>query len=257
MRALILAAGAGTRMGKYTVNLPKGMLAVNGKTLIERQIEKFRSVGLADITIVTGYRSEAINYPGVRCVHNPDYAETNMIESMMRAREIMDADILVSYSDIVYTRELLKATAESPAAIAVAVDADWRAYWKLRFGTTEADLETLSVGKDGRITELGKPVGSSEGIDYRYIGLLKFSRQAVVAVIELYETKKSKNESWQPSGKSFRQGYMTDLLNELIRMGIEVRPVVSHGGWLEFDRAEDYELIGTLEKAGKTAGLFE
>lgn len=257
MKALILAAGRGKRMGKYTEKLPKGMLMFNGKTLIEWQIEKLRSVGLDEIVIITGYKGEAINYPGICYHHNPDYAQTNMIETLMCAQNVLDTDILLSYSDIIYRRTLVKMAIEHPADIAVAVDANWRDYWKLRFGTTEADLETLSISKEGLITELGRPVSSSKGIGYRYIGLIKFSQKGMAKAIELYDNKKSKNESWKQSGKPFRKGYMTDLLDELIQEGLEVRPVITRGGWLEFDTADDYVIACRLHEAGKTAGLFE
>ena len=66
MKALILAGGQGTRLKKYTENLPKGMLSFMGKTIIERQIELYRSCGINDIIIVRGYASEKINYKGIK-----------------------------------------------------------------------------------------------------------------------------------------------------------------------------------------------
>ena len=65
MKAIILAAGQGTRLNHYTDNLPKGMLSFAGETLIERQIRLFNSIGIKDIIIVTGYMSEKINYDNV------------------------------------------------------------------------------------------------------------------------------------------------------------------------------------------------
>ena len=62
MKAIILAAGRGTRLNHYTDNLPKGMLLFAGETLIERQIRLFNSVGINDIIIITGYKSEKIKY---------------------------------------------------------------------------------------------------------------------------------------------------------------------------------------------------
>ena len=109
MRAVILAAGKGTRMGKYTQNLPKGMLNFRGKTLIERQIETLRSAGISDIAIVTGYEADKINYENVTYFHNAKFDTTNMVESLMCAKDfIKNSDILVCYSDILYTKELVK-----------------------------------------------------------------------------------------------------------------------------------------------------
>ena len=108
MRAVILAAGKGTRMGKYTENLPKGMLNVNGKTLIERQTETLREAGINDIAIVTGYEHTKINYKGIKYFHNTKFDTTNMIESLMCAKEFIEGnDVLVCYSDILYTEKAI------------------------------------------------------------------------------------------------------------------------------------------------------
>lgn len=242
MKAIILAAGSGTRMGKYSQEIPKGMLVLGGKTLIEWQIEKLGYLGINNIIIVTGYKSKLINYPKVTYYHNPDYASTNMVESLMCARKEFDTDILVSYSDILYTKSLPKRVMEHLGKITVAVDAAWRHYWKLRFKSTEKDLESLSISDKGIITEIGKPVTSSKGLNYRYIGLIKFSKEGILKAIKLYDKKKAKNEPWEQSGKPFRQGYMTDLISELIKTGMTVYSVTTQGGWLELDTEKDYEL---------------
>ena len=90
MKAIILAAGMGTRMDKYTKNLPKCMLNFNGKPLIERQIETLRSVGINDIMVVKGYMPDKINIEGVKYYVNKNYENTNMVETLMCAEEEMN-----------------------------------------------------------------------------------------------------------------------------------------------------------------------
>ena len=240
-------------MGALTEDLPKGMLTIAGKTLIERQLEQLRASGLDDIIIVTGYQAEKINYRGVRYYHNPDYASTNMVETLMCAREEMDAEVMVAYSDIIYSQKLAQLVCSSPCAIGVAVDTAWRDYWIQRYGSTETDLESLVVSPQRLITEIGRPVDSSVGLDYRYIGLLKFSASGIKDVLKVYDAKKRCQSPWQQSGNPFAKGYMTDLLNESIEAGLPVHPIVSEGGWLEFDTAEDYGIC--LGEGG--AGLME
>lgn len=255
MKAIILAAGMGTRLDKYTKNLPKGMLAFNGKPLIEWQVQNLRKAGIEDITIVTGYKKETIAYADIKYYHNPLFAETNMVESLLCARAEMNGDVLVAYSDIIYTPQLVQLCKENVSNIGVAVDKDWRKYWMLRYNSTEFDLESLQV-KDGRIIELGRSLSSSAGVDLRYIGLIKFSAAGIQKALEVYDAKKFKNENWVQSGKSFAQGYMTDLLNEIIMTGYEVNPIISHGGWLEFDTNEDYEIACKLQSEGKISDRF-
>lgn len=250
MKALILAAGSGTRMGKYTENLPKGMLNVNGKTLIERQLETLRAAGIDDIAIATGYKAEKIAYAGVTYYHNAEYASTNMVETIMCAREFLNDDVLIAYSDILYTPELVKKCAEAKADVGVAVDKDWKKLWKLRYDTTEFDLETLFVDENGNITDLGRETDTSEGLDYRYIGLIKLTKAGLDAAFEVYNKRKAENTPWPQSGKEFKKGYMTDLLSELIRSGTAVKAVVSAGNWAEFDTTQDYERLSVALKNG-------
>lgn len=246
MRAVILAAGKGTRMGKYTENLPKGMLNVEGKTLIERQIETLRMAGISDIAIVTGYEHTKINYEGVKYFHNAKYDTTNMVESLMCAKNFIENnDVLVCYSDILYTENLVKQCINADCNIGVAVDEDWKKLWQLRYGKVDFDLESLTV-KDGNIIELGREVETSAGLDYRYIGIIKFTALGIQTLLKTYNSRIGKN--WKQSGKNFEQGYMTDILAQMIDDGNDVKAIISNGNWLEFDTSEDYE---TLTKAFK------
>lgn len=238
-------------MGALAESIPKGMLVVDGRTVIERQLETLRSIGVADIVIVTGYQAEKIAYGGVRYYHNPSFASTNMVETLMCARDEMTEDILVAYSDIIYSRELATAVAFSGYDIGVAVDGSWRDYWMLRYGTTETDLESLAVSDEGLITDIGRPVDDSTGLNYRYIGLLKFSSRGIRDILYLYGKKRNEKSSWKQSGNPFEKGYMTDLLNEAITSGYHVRPVVTNGGWLEFDTGQDYEVGCDCLKSGR------
>jgi len=84
--AVILAAGFGSRFVPFTYDTPKGLLKVNGQTMIERQIEQLREAGITDITIVVGYLKEKFDYLidkyGVKLVFNPEYAVKNNFVSV-------------------------------------------------------------------------------------------------------------------------------------------------------------------------------
>lgn len=257
MNAVILAAGRGTRMGRYGKSLPKGMLNFDGQPLLRHQIDALHQGGIENIYVVTGYRKECIDLPDVEYFHNPDYATTNMVESLLCARSVLKNDVLVAYADILFTPELVTKMIKQTADIAVAVDESWKVYWKLRYGTTEEDLESLTVSEAGLITSLGQPVSSSENIDYRYIGMIRFNQLGMNMLLDVYDKKKSERSSWLQSGKPFEMGYMTDLLDEMIRMGVQVLPCVTQHGWLEFDTAEDYELACRLKKENRLSSLLD
>lgn len=254
MKSIILAAGLGTRLGSYTKDIPKGMLKFSGKSLIQWQVDTIKKVGINDIIIITGYKKETVDIKGVQYCHNKNYASTNMIESLMCAKDFFNDDILVSYSDILYEDKILRKLLESQSEVAVLVDKEWRKYWKMRYGTSEKDLETLQVTSDRKIIEIGKPTQYSRGIDYRYIGLIKFSKNGIKNAQDVYQRKKNQGGLWQQSGKPFLKGYMTDLLNELIINDYEVKAVICQNGWLEFDLESD---LKTVEKAIKEGSLSE
>ena len=243
MKAVILAAGQGTRLKKYTQNLPKGMLSFMGKTIIERQIEMYKKCGIGDIIVVCGFAAEQIQYEGVKYYTNENYADTNMVESLMTAKDEFDDDIIVSYSDILFEEQMLRAMMKSSADFVVAVDDDWKDYWQKRYGKVDFDTESLSIDRDGNIVELGLESPKPEDIDARYIGLLRFSKEGLRYIEKIMEAAylNFENEPWQQSGKTVRKAYMTDLLNAIIESGKEVKAEHFQNGWIEFDTNEDYE----------------
>lgn len=256
MKAIILAAGQGTRLKKYTEDLPKGMLEFAGKTLIERQIGTYLRCGITKIIVVRGFAAEKIAYPGVIYYENKDYAETNMVESLMAARQEFDDDVIVSYSDILFEESMLKGMMENRDDLAVAVDEDWQAYWKARYGKIDFDTESLSIDENGNIIELGLEAPDLDGIDARYIGLLRFSKKGLEKMMHIFDRDYGayQDKPWKQSGKTIRKAYMTDLLQAVIESGSYVRAVKFRNGWIEFDTNEDYETAlrwmeeGTLEK---------
>lgn len=243
MKAIILAAGQGTRLKKYTENLPKGMLSFMGETIIERQIKLYQKCGISKIIVVRGFAAEKINYDGVTYYENRDYANTNMVESLMAANAEFDDDIIVSYSDILFEEQMLKEMMNSAADFTVAVDDNWKKYWEKRYGRVDYDTESLAIDEQSNIVELGLENPRLEDIDARYIGLLKFSKAGLAYIKEILEDAYTnyKDTPWQQSGKTVRKAYMTDLLNAIIVSGKPVKAQHFNNGWIEFDTNEDYE----------------
>ena len=258
MKAIILAAGQGTRLKKYTENLPKGMLSFKGKTIIERQIETYRACGITDISIVTGFAADKIQYKDVKYYHNDKYAETNMVESLLAAKDEFHDDTIVSYSDILFEKSMLEGMMKSDADFACAVDDNWKSYWNIRYGKIDFDTESLSIDKDNNIVELGLENPPIEKIDARYVGLLKFSVDGLKYIIRTMETayKEYEDKPWQQSGKTVRKAYMTDLLNAIIESGRKIKAVRFNNGWIEFDTNEDYEKMLELVEEKKIDDLI-
>lgn len=99
MRAIILAAGMGTRLRPLTDNLPKGLVPVNGMPMVEKQVTFLKEAGINEIIIVTGYISEKFDYLadkyGVKLIYNEKYDIYNNIYTMYLVREYLkDAYVL-------------------------------------------------------------------------------------------------------------------------------------------------------------------
>jgi choline kinase len=221
------------------------MLNFAGKTLIQRQVETLQNAGITDISIVRGYHPEKINLPNINYYYNPLYAETNMVETLFCAEQEFteDQDILICYADIIYEPRILNEIQKSKVQIGVTVDSDYWNYWSNRSDHPEQDMESLII-KDGKIISLGDTKCTKDQAQVRYVGLIKFSKQGIQKLKEIYHQNKSKyydlNQPWLKS-KSFKKAYMTCMLQALINANQKVEPIIIERGWLEFDTIEDYE----------------
>ena len=259
MKAIILAAGKGTRLKHLTYELPKGMLKYNDSPIIEHQIKTLRESGIQDIIIVRGFQGEKINFDGIKYYSNPLYSETNMVETLFCAENELQGDVIVSYADILYSKELLKSLMQTKDDVSVAVDMNWKNYWSLRYGKIDFDTESLSL--DGNhIIELGKEDPPIENIDGRYIGIIKFSSKGINMLKDCYHKNKKlfTGKPWQQSGRVFEQAYFTDILNQLIVDKQKVAACKVEGGWLEFDTVDDYNFaINILENPEKYKSIYK
>lgn len=256
MKAIILAAGRGTRLGELTRDRPKGLLEFQGQPLIAWQLAALREAGIGDISIVTGYRGDLICFEGVTNYANEAWAETNMVESLLCARPALSGDVLVVYADLLYSPARVRKTLQGPGEVRVAADSAWRPLWEERYGTTETDLESFDVD-DGLITDLGRPLRSSAELQHRYVGLVRFSAVAVEWVLDLYARRQAAGARWTRSGNPFPKAYMTDLLGALIDDGHPVHAATDQGGWWEFDTVRDYEVALQLLKQNELSRFVD
>lgn len=248
--AILLAAGQGTRLRPLTDDRPKCMVPLLGKPLLEHQLGRFAQAPIAQVTIIGGYKASCIRYGGVRLIVNPDFATTNMVHTLFCAEELFDgsSDLVVSYGDIVFESRVLDSLLASAAPVSVAIDKNWRQYWQLRMADPLSDAETLILGEDGSIRELGKKPRSYDQIQGQYMGLIKIRKEEAPAVLEAYRRM---DRSHRYEGADFRGMYMTSFIQHLIDSGWRVEPVETRGGWLEVDTLEDISLYERLAEEGR------
>jgi choline kinase len=244
-KVILLVAGEGKRLRPYTLDRPKCMVEIDGISLIDRQLSVLKAEGLDNIVMAGGYKSEMLKREGVKLKLNPRYYETNMVWTLFSVEEELDGDVIVSYGDIVYSREILQALLESTADIAVIIDKEWEGYWRARNEDPLDDAETLKLRADGTIREIGQSPQALDEIEGQYIGLMKFSAQGVS---QMKETFYAAVESGELLGKPIENSYMTDLLQALINSEKLVTSIPVYGDWVEIDTVSDLKSQVTLER---------
>jgi phosphoenolpyruvate phosphomutase len=119
--AVVLAASGG-ELGGLTLDQPKCMVDIRGQSLLQRLVGTLRESGVRDVTVVRGYRKEAVSLQGIRMLDNDRHAETGEAWSLACAREVIQGETIVAYGDVLFRRYILHSLLTSSADIVVAVD---------------------------------------------------------------------------------------------------------------------------------------
>lgn len=241
MKAIILAAGRGSRMKNLTDERPKCLVELRGKTLLDWQLNALRGAGITEIAIVTGYKRELLANRGLVEFHNARWAETNMVSSLACAHEWLRAEpCIVTYSDIFYDATAVRSLIECPADLAVTFDPNWLELWTHRFGDPLLDAESFRLTPEGTLAEIGRKPLSVGEIQGQYMGLLKFSPKGWDEVTLV--------RSLLPSDQRDKL-HMTGTLQKVIeaqRVAITALPYC--GRWGEVDVQEDVEIYQREEQ---------
>ena len=255
-RAVILAAGFGSRLRPLTDNRPKCLTPLLGRTLLDRQRDALGKAGISDVTIVAGHMAEMLRLPGLRHVVNADYARTNMVSSLFVARSLLDGsrDLVVVYGDIVFEKRVLESLLAAPHAVSVVVDCGWFSLWSLRMDDPLADAETLKIGADGRIAELGRKPSSRQDIEGQYIGLIRLSAAIQARVAAFFD---GLDPVGPYLGKDKANMYLTTFIQMLIDDGFDVGPAYTTHGWLEIDSVADLEAYEAAQRSGELKRLYD
>ena len=254
MRTIILAAGEGTRLRPKTLDRPKCLVEFAGRPLLDYQLASLREAGLEDITVVTGYLAKSIEarFPSTR--HNPRWANTNMVVSLMEAADLLDGatDLLIAYGDIVYEASILSALRRETAPLATSVDLEWEKLWKLRSQDPLADAESLKMDPQGSILELGQKPRTLEEVEGQYMGLIRVGARLAPKLLSLWESLDPQG-SWE--GRNKDSMFMTTFLQICIGEGYTLKAVPVRGGWFELDTLGDLEVYEKLHCQGNLGSI--
>ena len=253
-KALIIAAGLGSRLKKHTENLPKCMLDFGGKTLLQRQLDSYKKNNISDISLIRGYKKEKINYKGIKYFENNDYKNNNILNSLFYAEKIINGNIIISYSDILFDPSVVERTLKSDHDISVVVDIDWRGYYVGRKDHPISEAENVIFNSNNEVEKIGKINTGNEEVHGEFIGMIKLSNRGTEIFKEHFHRLKKIywNKPFQRA-KIFQKAYLSDFIQELVDIGIKVHCVIIESGWKEIDTVEDYKkaLVGFKKKFKK------
>src|SRR3984957_19779776 len=232
--AVVWAASRGRGLEALTAERPKVMLPIAGKPLLRWLVDGFKKEGINDITVVGGYRVDAIDTAGIHLVVNERYAETGQLSSLACAVESLDSDAVISYGDLLFRSYVLRDLVESKADFSVVVDS-------LMTGSsnrTVRDFAYCSRGDDRglfgtpvlleRVTSAADAERAPHG---RWIGLLNVSRAGLAKLKATMKVLGSENR--------FEALDMPALLNALIAGGAKIEVLYVHGHWRGVNDLDD------------------
>ena len=243
MRAIILAAGSGLRLGQHTKDIPKALLDLNGKSILERQISLLREHGVNEIFVVTGYQREKHVLKDIEYVFNPRYSETEQLASMMIARTKIFDDVLVIFGDIVFDSQILQQILASNDDIAIAIDLNWEKSYDERPDNSKSLADKVLINQE-KILRISANVTSLDMKNQQigeFLGIIKLSGKGSKIMIKKYEELESSHKGKFHDADSLEKAKLVDILQELIDSKIEIYSISITGKWCEIDTPKDLE----------------
>jgi len=177
----------GTRLREMHPELPKGLLELDGCSLIQRSLENLSARGIAQIVLVTGYRADAYqaflttHFPTVKTIHNPDFARTGSMHSLFLARTAVAGDFLLLESDLLYEPRALDELLRQPAADFILVS-----------GATRQGDEVYAYSANSaphRINLLTKTLQPAREPAGEFVGISRLTAGFFAAMCRHYETQ--------------------------------------------------------------------
>lgn len=242
---IILAASQGENFGELTKEIPKTLLSVNGKSILESQVETLNQIGIKNISVVRGFRKEKINFANIKTIDNDEFAQSHELYSLYKAREELRGNTIINYGDIMFKPYVLHYLLNDPHDITIVVDSDAAA--ESNVGNSYKDFVTTNIPdskknffKQVTLKEISPNI-EHKNINGEFIGLWKINECGANAVKQAL-TRLSQEAN-------FKQLRMSDLFNEIMKAHpIHIRFI--QGSWIDVDSIVDLQRAGELAHVG-------
>ncbi len=236
MKALILVAGQSVRMGSITESVPKTLLEVGGRAILDRLVNALASSGIEEFIFVDGYLRQQIrsyfheSFPELKAVwvENDEYASSNTAYSVHLTREHLlqhPDDVLLLNGDVVLDERVIAATLASPGGTVLAA----------RFDRVDEEEVKFRLDGSGRMIEIGKHINPQEAAG-ESLGINRLGADLLPKLFDTLERRIAEGDG--------RMEYYEHAFNELIQNGAAFYTAdVTHLPVMEIDTPEDYEYV--------------
>tara|TARA_B110000438_G_scaffold61353_1_gene61616 strand:+ start:353 stop:1102 length:750 start_codon:yes stop_codon:yes gene_type:complete len=249
MKVIIIAAGQGSRLGELTKNIPKPLLDINGKSILERQIELFHKFGIKDIVIIRGPNKEKFHLNDVRYIEDTNYLYGEQTSSLMFARNEIKGDVIISFGDIIFDELILQQLLESNGELILSTDQNWEKSYEIRTEVSQKISDFVEL-KNNQIIKFLK--NSEEIIEknsiVEFIGLMKLSKMGSEKMVRTYEELEKNHIGKFHYASSFKKAKVIDLLEELRLKNMNIKIKKINGIWCEIDTQQDLEIAKKIFK---------
>ena len=241
MKAIIIAAGTGTRLGKNESKLPKALLEVNAQTILSRQIAILKKMGIEEIIVITGPYAEKFPSIDVTYVNDRDHDEHDILGSLIVAKDYIEGDTVITYSDILFDAITLEQIIQQECDIGIAIDMDWKKAYEGRTLHPSTEAENVLLDDDKNILKVQKNIKSREENVGEFLGIIKLSSHGSKILTDKFEYLFANNLGTFHNSALLKKAYMTDFIQELVNSKINVTPIFISGKWCEIDTYQDLE----------------
>ncbi len=225
-RAIILAAGRGTRMASYSNTSPKSLLEFKGESLLCRQLRSFSEAGVEEFVIVGGYMFDLMEEfvskspHNITLLYNPFYAVTNSIGSLWFAREYLDENVYITNADTFFDKDIFLSLDNNFSNYVFGVDK-----------SKKNDADYRVVLSEDEVLDMGKDISERDTMA-EYIG---------IALIRNAENHLFRDLLGKVVSNGNYNLWWEDLFLELMAKGESISYIDVTGSlWFEIDEIKDF-----------------
>ena len=244
--------------------IPKSMVRVGGRPILDHQVERIRKSGLTNnkVVVVRGFEGGQFTRTDVEYFENPNYSDTHSLHSLFCAETAMERGFLLVYSDILFDEALVSRLSQSGEDIVLLLDNSYRYHThevdkKLELVVSDRRYATnprrLVAGSPVAITRIGKEV-PQQVADYEFVGLAYLSEKGAEIIRKVYWDALSKKPAPFHEAASFERASIVDIFQEVIDLGFPVLGMEVSTGWIEIhnqvDVAKAEQELDTVRAAG-------